>query len=1307
MKVFSILATMVALVLLSAPVHSQGIMGSDWEWDCLGNDSFRLTLIVYKECGSSSMSDPYIAMRKSKDTAIHTLVGYFTMSLQSSMEVTPICSSACSNCKTCPSTKTKIKYGVERRVYTSVVNASSMVKSGDCKVKFWFGGSGITRASSITTGGKDKDFHTEAYFDVCRKYCNNSVKFTTLPVILVPKERDIEFYPGAYGLDANAKNKILDSLKFSFVEPKTSPNTNLGYSSPYSYDKPIYFAGFPTTTKSLPEGFHLDRTDGTMRFRPMKEEVTVMSFRVTEFRNAMLVGVVRREMMVIVLKAARNSSPVISHANCGKSSTLTLTACKGSTVSFSVCTSDSNSRDSLSLRLLSSPVPGAKFTVSSDTTNRPQGVVSFTVSDAEYANSPLFFDFEVSDNTCPVAAKSSKRITVYIKQPPTYNVTLSDSLTNSSCPVRIISASGLNTTKVKNYRWLVDSNIVADRTLTYAMNPTFGDTQLITFAYYNSTCWVYDSKVYTIPKSSSSIKFANPHDSFICSGEPYLDTIVASGGTGKLSYQWYDTHLKRLYKSDNIKLEDTLYAQPFIRRIRITATDTLQCSFTHEIELKQVTNQSINYLNDTVLCTDSIKRFKLPVGPAGNSWLNNGQWVKSFANKGKLEGKYSYVQWLKRDGECFQEDFSLLWSKMPYWSLLDDTIFTCTSHDTIPLRSSTSSTIWSGPGVVKGQALFFLPNNPAAIYPIKAISSNAYCSDSANLYIITGGVNSINWSADSISLCSSERDTALPIGGYRSIRFSGGKKLLFVKKGQYHIDLSKLQPKQYISGSMTDSNYCKDAFNMLVRYKGSFPITLGSPSKAMCLGSGLEAIVTSPVALSWTGGVVDADTAFYFDTDGKQPGNYLLMGKFGNGQCVSYKSFYVSVADTYLVSLRVDTSLCTGDTFVFKKMLLPGYWEERYGGVTVDNGTPSQVVFGKGDTSTYYFAYKPKAPYTVTHCYVMGADVMVRVGSGGGIQPNIKDSLHACAHAELALDGQRPNTEWSGPGVVEKGGYYYFNPDRASGTVHALTKKVSSGSCHKEGQTHVRTISLPTVYAGDDTVLCLGTDTFEHPLRKSAKGSWTGHRVVGGQPLTAFYPLDPRGEYHYGLSATNAYGCTGADTLVIYVGDRVEVAYAASPSKGAAPLTVHFRPTGTGGVYHKWFFGTGDYSNLDTPVYTYQNIGKYTVRLISTDGTGYCSDEATFPDAIEATPVGLSKSEGMAMPAIFPNPSSGAFNLLCPPSMGYLVLRLYDAQGREVETLELGQGGTVSFGHALPKGLYLAALVDKEGETLTQTVAKE
>jgi hypothetical protein len=57
--------------------------------------------------------------------------------------------------------------------------------------------------------------------------------------------------------------------------------------------------------------------------------------------------------------------------------------------------------------------------------------------------------------------------------------------------------------------------------------------------------------------------------------------------------------------------------------------------------------------------------------------------------------------------------------------------------------------------------------------------------------------------------------------------------------------------------------------------------------------------------------------------------------------------------------------------------------------------------------------------------------------------------------------------------------------------------------------------------------------------------------------------------------------------------------------------------------------------------------------------------------------------------------------------MGYLVLRLYDAQGREVETLELGQGGTVSFGHALPKGLYLAALVDKEGETLTQTVAKE
>jgi hypothetical protein len=1013
-------------------------------------------------------------------------------------------------------------------------------------------------------------------------------------------------------------------------------------------------------------------------------------------------------MMVIVLKAARNSSPVISNANCGKSSTLTLTVCKGSTVSFSVCTSDSNSRDSLSLRLLSSPVPGAKFTVTTDTANRPLGVLSFTVSDAEYANSPLFFDFEVSDNTCPVAAKSSKRIAVYLKAPPTYNVTLSDSLLKGSgCSIREVRAKGLNTKKVTRYRWLVDSAVVDSNKLAYKMDRSLGDTQLITFSYYNSGCWVSVSNTYVQPSGSGKVKFFLPADTLVCSGEPFYDTVSATGGSGPLSYSWLDRTGNVLHKTAYIYLADTVYAQSFSRTIGLMAVDTLGCAYSQDLTVKYGTVQMTDAVKDGEFCADTSLSLTLPKGPSGPSWYGGGQWTGTFATSGRAEGKYSFRQWTKQGSTCYQEDYSLTWAYSPHLSLAQGTVLTCTSHDSIPLRSNRANTEWEGPGVAKGDSLFYLPNYPAAKYRLTARLRNLHCADSAYLEVITGGATTALWSADSISLCASERDTALPIGGYRTIRFSGGKKLLFVKKGKYHIDVAKLQPKQYISGSMTDSNYCKDAFNMLVRYKGSFPITLGSPSKAMCLGSGLEAIVTSPVALSWTGGVVDADTAFYFDTDGKQPGNYLLMGKFGNGQCVSYKSFYVSVADTYLVSLRVDTSLCTGDTFVFKKMLLPGYWEERYGGVTVDNGTPSQVVFGKGDTSTYYFVYKPKAPYTVTHCYVMGADVMVRVGSGGGIQLNIKDSLHACAHAELALDGQRPNTEWSGPGVVEKGGYYYFNPDRASGTVQALTKKVSSGSCHKEGQTHVRTISLPTVYAGDDTVLCLGTDTFEHPLRKSAKGSWTGHRVVGGQPLTAFYPLDPRGEYHYGLSATNAYGCTGADTLVIYVGDRVEVAYAASPSKGAAPLTVHFRPTGTGGVYHKWFFGTGDYSNLDTPVYTYQNIGKYTVRLISTDGTGYCSDEATFPDAIEATPVGLSKSEGMAMPAIFPNPSSAAFNLLCPPSMGYLVLRLYDAQGREVETLELGQGGTVSFGHALPKGLYLAALVDKEGETLTQTVAKE
>jgi PKD repeat protein len=56
--------------------------------------------------------------------------------------------------------------------------------------------------------------------------------------------------------------------------------------------------------------------------------------------------------------------------------------------------------------------------------------------------------------------------------------------------------------------------------------------------------------------------------------------------------------------------------------------------------------------------------------------------------------------------------------------------------------------------------------------------------------------------------------------------------------------------------------------------------------------------------------------------------------------------------------------------------------------------------------------------------------------------------------------------------------------------------------------------------------------------------------------------------------------------------------YAATPTRGVAPLTVQFTDTSTGSISTwQWDFGDGTTSTLQTPIHTYTQTGLFTVRL--------------------------------------------------------------------------------------------------------------
>jgi PKD repeat protein len=91
------------------------------------------------------------------------------------------------------------------------------------------------------------------------------------------------------------------------------------------------------------------------------------------------------------------------------------------------------------------------------------------------------------------------------------------------------------------------------------------------------------------------------------------------------------------------------------------------------------------------------------------------------------------------------------------------------------------------------------------------------------------------------------------------------------------------------------------------------------------------------------------------------------------------------------------------------------------------------------------------------------------------------------------------------------------------------------------------------------------------------------------------------------LTETNSLGTnTTTETGYITVGVVAPVAsLSATPTDGAAPLTVQFSDTSTNTpTSWNWNFGDGSSSSVQDPVHTYSTPGAYTVTLTATNAEG-------------------------------------------------------------------------------------------------------
>ncbi len=188
----------------------------------------------------------------------------------------------------------------------------------------------------------------------------------------------------------------------------------------------------------------------------------------------------------------------------------------------------------------------------------------------------------------------------------------------------------------------------------------------------------------------------------------------------------------------------------------------------------------------------------------------------------------------------------------------------------------------------------------------------------------------------------------------------------------------------------------------------------------------------------------------------------------------------------------------------------------------------------------------------------------------------------------------------------------------------------------------------------------------------------------------------------YTVILTTSNGC-GGDTMTktdyIEVCDVVTAAFTADNTVGADTLTVSFTEQCGGLPYgFSWDFGDGGSSNVPNPVHFYAAPGRYTVRLIASNGCEADTMIATQMITVATTTGVDAPPAAFALEGNHPNPFNPATTVVFSLEReGRARLEVFDAVGRLVAILA---DGTHAAGrHEVPwrperasSGLYFARL---------------
>ncbi|MGB0431083.1 MAG: hypothetical protein ACPGLV_11460, partial [Bacteroidia bacterium] len=545
------------LLLFFSGAKADHFIGSDFTWECLGNDTFKITLTFYQDCNGCHFGERQTgctwelcrlpALNITSNCGTKTA----TFTQVSHQDITPVCDEQCSRCTKCDCS---FKFGIRKHVLTTLVYVGDHRKNGCCE--FTISYQSCCRSTSITTGAANNSFYVDAQFNACQTPCDNSPKFTNAPIAILCLGRDFIYNQGAVDSDVDtASGGLADSLVYSFGEPMTSATGRTSWSGSYAYDKPLYYLGFPKKNLKFPRGLHLDTFTGDLMFRPMKQEITVLAIKIEQYRNGKKISETRRDIQIIVLKCPDNEPPVISGINCAKPvpANFKANACANETLCFTICTSDKDKDDTVTISW-NAGIPGASFKVLNKGDKREKGQFCWTPTEAHVSKFPYSFVVTAKDDACPVNGYTARSFQITVKQPPKaqYDTLIYD------CGNARFNIERVGKIKVAQYQWVLNGHVKlrkgADKDTIYTKFKYPGKKVFTVTLYgknecnttYQDTVTVHDFVNVTINK-----------DTTVCAGSTLSFSSFIQDSVGNVDMYWSNGENVKRHTTFTVGNKDT------------------------------------------------------------------------------------------------------------------------------------------------------------------------------------------------------------------------------------------------------------------------------------------------------------------------------------------------------------------------------------------------------------------------------------------------------------------------------------------------------------------------------------------------------------------------------------------------------------------------------------------------------------------------------------------------------------------------------------------------------------------------------